>query len=175
MSLQHTAQILAEEPTSQHLLNTLNSVNVPLSGKNLSAKVDQTLKTSSKIRICKIMNHKLRLLIPSTIHIDIPWETSAYVEQANQLLSECFGGSICKKFVGFYQSSDYRLISESIFEVEVWMTEAELLHHLPKLEDFILQLLTELQQETVFLVIDDTASLIEKRKTDNFNFEAIAA
>lgn len=173
MSLQSIDQIITESKSLQNLILSNQTKPNRSEGERLLTQVQNYLaKPSAKIRICKVMPNQIRILIPSTINIDVPCNTADYVETANQLFSQCFGGTICKGFVGFYQSNDARLVSESIFEVEAWMTEDELLQHLPQLEHFIFRLLTELNQETVFFVINNIAALVEAAPITYLNLKA---
>ena len=173
MSLQSIDQIITESQNLQNFIRSNQTKPHRSEGEHLLTQLQHSLtKSSAKIRICKVMKNQIRILIPSTINIDVPCNTSNYVETANKLFSQCFGGTICKGFVGFYQSNDARLISESIFEVEAWMTEDELLQHLTQLADFIFRLLTELNQETVFFVINNVAALVEVTPITNFNLKA---
>ena len=173
MSLQSIDQIITESQSLQNLILSNQTKPNRSEGERLLTQVQNSLaKPSAKIRICKVMKHQIRILIPSTNNIDEPCNTSNYVQTANQLFSEYCGGSICKGFLGFYQSNDARLVSESVFEVEAWMTEDELLKHLPQLEDFIFRLLTELNQETVFFVINNVAALVEVAPINYLNLKA---
>jgi len=168
MSLKSIAQIITESQSLQNIISHNQN-----GGEDLLTQVQHSLaKSSAKIRICKVMKNQIRILIPSTINIDVPCDTSNYVETVNELFSKCFGGTISKGFVGFYQSDDARLISESIFEVEAWMTEDELWQHLSQLADFIFRLLTELNQETVFFVINNVAALVEVADISHLNLKA---
>ena len=173
MSLQSIDQIITESQNLQNFIRSNQTKPHRSEGEHLLTQLQHSLtKSSAKIRICKVMKNQIRILIPSTIDIDVPCNTSNYVETANKLFSQCFGGTICKGFVGFYQSNDARLISESIFEVEAWMTEDELLQHLTQLADFIFRLLTELNQETVFFVINNVAALVEVAPITHLNMKA---
>ena len=173
MSLESIAQIITESQSLQNFILSNQTKPHRSAGEDLLTQLQHSLtKSSAKIRICKVMTHQIRILIPSTIDIDVPCNTSNYVETANELFSECFGGTICKGFVGFCQSNDGRLISESIFEVEAWMTEDELWQNLTKLADFIFRLLTELNQETVFFVINNIAALVEIADISHLNLKA---
>jgi hypothetical protein len=167
MAFQSIAQIIQESQSLQNLI----SLN-PNQEKHLLTQVQHSLAKSQTIRIKKVMQHHIRMLIPSTMNLDQSCDTSHYVQTANELLSKIFGGDICKNFTGFYQSDDGRLIGESVFEIEAWMTEEQLWEHLAQLEQFIFRLLTELNQEAVFIVINNVAALVEVAKIDNPNFHA---
>ncbi len=84
-----------------------------------------------------------------------------YVKKSRKLLSDSFGGCNCKNYFGFYRNRHARIMGESVFELEAWMTEDELLAHLGEIESFIVCLLEKLEQECVMVAIGDRAALFE--------------
>jgi hypothetical protein len=167
MAFESIGQIIKESPSLQNLI----SLN-PNQSEQVVTQVQHSLAKSPKLRIKQEMKNHLRLLIPSTKNLDEPCDTSRYVQTANELLSKIFGGDICKEFTGFYHSDAGQLIPEAVVELEAWMTEEQLLDNLAEIEHFIFCLLTELNQETVFIVINNVAALVEVAEINNPNFQA---
>jgi hypothetical protein len=167
MAFEIIGQIIKE---SQSLQN-LSSLN-PNQSEQVVTQVQHSLAKSPKLRMKQVMKNHLRLLIPSTKNLDEPCDTSRYVQTANELLSKIFGGDIHKEFTGFYQSDSGQLIREAVVELEAWMTEEQLLDNLAEIEHFLFCLLTELNQETVFIVINNVAALVEVAEINNPNFQA---
>ncbi|MFW6359557.1 MAG: hypothetical protein ACOC0N_10165, partial [Chroococcales cyanobacterium] len=135
-------------------------------------KVEQRLNQSNKIRVAKLMQHKVQIQIPTTINVDQPYDTQAYVELAHKLFTKHFSGSSSKVLLGWYQANDFRLVNEQMIEVEVWMTEELLFQYWSEIEDFIFLLLDELKQETVIVVVDSVAVLFEKAESNSVSVMA---
>ncbi|QIZ69296.1 hypothetical protein [Oxynema aestuarii] len=113
-----------------------------------------------KLQVCQHYNHHLRVLIPTTVDGDRKADTSAFLDRANLLFSQQFGGTICKRFFGFYESENYGLVKEVIFEIEAWTNDLGLKQAESFLENFLVEILQELRQETVFFAIDGKAQLL---------------
>lgn len=168
MAFESIAQIIKESQSLQNLI-----AQSPNQSEQVVTQLQHSLAKSPKIRIKKTMKNHLRLLIPSTENLDEPCDTSHYVETANQIFSEICGGDICKEgFTGFYHSDAGQLIREFVVEIEAWMTEEQLLDNLAEIEHFIFCLLTELNQETVFIVINNVAALISVAEPEYQNLQA---
>ncbi|MCL2924588.1 MAG: hypothetical protein MGF17_08175 [Trichodesmium sp. MAG_R04] len=114
----------------------------------------------SSLEIKKVMPHHFRIVIPSTINIDIPSNTLAYAELGNQLLTKVSGGATAKLFSGSYKTDGNEYVSEPVIELESWMKASEFLANLSEIMGFLELLLRELNQECLFFVIDSRARLI---------------
>ena len=167
MAFESIAQIIKESQSLQNLI-----AQSPNQSEQVVTQLQHSLAKSPKIRIKKTMKNHLRLLIPSTENLDEPCDTSHYVETANQIFSKISGGGIGKNFTGFYHSDAGQLIREFVVELEAWMTEEQLLDNLAEIEHFIFCLLTELNQESVFIVINNVAALISVAEPEYQNFQA---
>jgi len=167
MAFESIAQIIKESQSLQNLI-----AQSPNQSEQVVTQLQHSLAKSPKIRIKQTMENHLRLLIPSTKNLDEPCDTSRYVQTANELFSKIFGGDICKNFTGFYHSDAGQLIREFVVELEAWMTEEQLLDNLAEIEHFIFCLLTELNQETVFIVINNVAALISVAEPEYQNLQA---
>lgn len=118
-----------------------------------------------KLRVAQVFNRRIRILIPSTVALNIPADNSEFLEQANRLFSRLCGGAISQPRMGFYESENLGLIKEIVFEVEAWTDDLGLKKSLAALEHFIAKILVKLGQETVFLSLDDRAYLLKLART----------
>lgn len=122
---------------------------------------DSRDRQAQRMQVCQHFNHHIRILIPSTVAVDIPTDTTAWVERGNRLFCELFGGSQCKQYLGLYQSEASGVVTETVFEIEAWTTDLGLKQAETALEHFLFELLEELQQETIFVTVDGTAKLLQ--------------
>lgn len=114
-----------------------------------------------QLKITQTLTHSLRLLIPTTVDVNQPIDTSHLVRQINQDLCQLCGGTLCKQHRGYYQSDELGVVEEVIYEIEVWTTDFGLKQAQQLLEEWITQILVELRQESVLLAIDGTVRLWE--------------
>jgi len=119
-----------------------------------------TLLSDQRLTMIEYFNHRVRILIPTTIDVNHPMDTSAFVDKANTLFNQSFGGSLRKEFLGFYESDEFGTVKEPIFEVEAFTHDLGLKKAQYVLQDFIMQLLVELRQETVLIAVDNEAALL---------------
>ncbi len=108
-----------------------------------------------KLRVAQVFNRRIRILIPSTVALNIPADNSEFIEKANRLFSRLCGGAMGQPRMGFYESENLGLIKEIVFEVEAWTDDLGLKKSLAALEHFIAKILVKLGQKTVFLSLDD--------------------
>ena len=167
MAFESIAQIIKESQSLQNLI-----AQSPNQSEQVVTQLQHSLAESKKIRIKQTMKNHLRLLIPSTENLDQPCDTSSYRDTLNELLTELAGGTTNKDSFGFYKSDNGRLIGESVCEVEAYMTDEQLLDNLAEIEHFIFCLLTELNQESVFIVINNVAALISVAEPEYQNLQA---
>jgi hypothetical protein len=125
----------------------------------------ETLLTSlfsgQKLQIEKTFNRRLRILIPTTVDVNMAADTSPFVERANRLFSQLCGGTMCQPRFGFYESDNCGLVKEMVFEVEAWTNDLGLKKAESAIEDFIVNILVQLGQETVFFAVDNQAYLLK--------------
>ena len=114
-----------------------------------------------QLNVTQTLTHSLRLLIPTTVDVNQPTDTSNLVRQINQDLCRLCGGTLCKQHRGYYQSDELGLVEEVIYEIEVWTTDFGLKQAQQLLEKWISKILVELRQESVLLGIDGTVQLWE--------------
>ena len=161
LTLEKCGKILAPLTRIIQQANPASLVKAPEA--DLMGNFEKAIAPSS-LKIKKVMPHHLRVVIPSTANIDIPCNTLAYAELGNQLLTETGGGATAKLFSGSYKTDGNEYVSEPVIELEAWMTAAEFLANLSALIGFFELILRELNQESLFLVIDNTARLLSLKK-----------
>jgi CRP-like cAMP-binding protein len=105
-------------------------------------------------------SHQLVLYIPTTIAVDRTFDTSMYVERTLAFLGERFGGATSKQASGVWRSEMAGLVGETVYLVETYATEADLMTHLESVMVFIKDLKHELGQEAMALEVDQKLLLI---------------
>ena len=120
-----------------------------------------SLLSSQKLLIEQVFNRRLRILIATTLDLNIVAYTTPFVERANRLFSQLCGGAMCQPRFGFYESENCGLVKEMVFEVEAWTNDLGLKQAESAIEEFIVDILVQLGQETVFFAVDDRAFLLK--------------
>ena len=120
-----------------------------------------------QLNIRQTLTHSLRLLIPTTVEVNQPIDTSDLVHQINQDLCQLCGGTLCKQHRGYYHSDHVGVVEEVIYEIEVWTTDFGLKQIQPRLEAWMTQILMDLGQESVFFILDGQAMLWELCQGDD--------
>ena len=105
-------------------------------------------------------SHQLVLYIPTTIAVDQAFDTTTYVERTLAFLGERFGGATSKPASGVWRSEMAGLVGETVYLVETYATEADLMMHLDAVVAYIKQLKHELGQEAMALEVDQKLILI---------------
>jgi len=90
----------------------------------------------------------------SEIAVDQAFDTTTYVEQTLAFLGERFGGATSKPASGVWRSEMAGLVGETVYLVETYATEADLMTHLDAVVAYIKQLKHELGQEAMALEVD---------------------
>jgi hypothetical protein len=121
-----------------------------------------SLFSGQKLQIEQVFNRRLRILIPTTVDVNMAADTSPFVERANRLFSQLCGGTMCQPRFGFYESENFGLVKEMVFEVEAWTNDLGLKKAESAIEDFIVNILVQLGQETVFFAVDNQAYLLKR-------------
>jgi CRP-like cAMP-binding protein len=105
-------------------------------------------------------SHQLVLYIPTTIAVDQTFDTTTYVERTLAFLGKRFGGATSKPASGVWRSEMAGLVGETVYLVETYATEADLMTHLDAVVGYIKQLKHELGQEAMGLEVDQKLILI---------------
>jgi CRP-like cAMP-binding protein len=105
-------------------------------------------------------SHQLVLYIPTTIAVDQTFDTTTYVERTLAVLGARFGGATSKQASGVWRSEMAGLVGETVYLVETYATEADLMMHLDAVVAYIKQLKHELGQEAMALEVDQKLILI---------------
>jgi hypothetical protein len=121
-----------------------------------------TAKTRGwRLQVCQEYDHYIRIWIPTTTEVRSPVDTSQWVKRANRLFVKFCGGSTCKHHVGFYESERFGLVTERVFEVEAWTNDMGLKQVEPELDNFLIEMLLGLGQETAFMAVDGQGKLLK--------------
>lgn len=157
MKLKLIQHNLSESKTVRSIPCTLEQSSQKKQGLPLfSESDDERLEIEQKFNIC------VRILIPTTIDVNRPTNTSPFIEWINGFFSKYFGGSMCREIVGFYQSQQFGLVKEKIFEIEAWTNRETWEKAKPQLKAILLVILIKLRQETLFLVVNNRAYLLKR-------------
>ena len=105
-------------------------------------------------------SHQLVLYIPTTLAVDQTFDTTAYVERTLTFLGARFGGATSKQASGVWRSEMAGLVGETVYLVQTYATEADLMMHLDAVVAFIKGLKHELGQEAMALEVDQKLILI---------------
>jgi CRP-like cAMP-binding protein len=105
-------------------------------------------------------SHQLVLYIPTTIAVDQAFDTTTYVERTLAFLGERFGGATSKPASGVWRSEMAGLVGETVYLVETYATDADLMMHLDAVVAYIKQLKRQLGQEAMALEVDQKLVLI---------------
>lgn len=105
-------------------------------------------------------NHLVAIYVPTTMDVDVPADTSAYVERTLALLGEHFGGAFSTMAHGVWRGGQAMLVGEAVYRVQSYATEEMLHHFLPELLAYVRALKAELRQEAVALEIDGHLLLV---------------
>lgn len=107
-----------------------------------------------------VLQSKVGIGVPTTTDVNIPEDTTSYVEQTTRQFCEWFGGATVEEHDGGYITKDGQLIMEPIFWVISYCTT-------PQLEAYLLQVVAlakticrELRQESVAVIINNTMMLV---------------
>lgn len=106
------------------------------------------------------LRHKVSIYIPGTVDANTAGDTSAYLEQAAELLSKCFGGATSTPALGYWVSAAHGLISERNNIVFAYAAEGDLEKHLDSVVSFAAAMRDALKQEAVALELDGTMYFI---------------
>ena len=100
------------------------------------------------------LSSKVTVYVPSTMDIDKPVDTSAYIDNCATLLSNCFGGATSTETLGYWTSPTMGLVKERSTMVFAYCTDTDLQAHIEKVIDFCENMKTELKQDAIALEIN---------------------
>ena len=100
------------------------------------------------------LSSKVTIYVPSTMDIDNPIDTSAYIDNCATLLSNCFGGATSTETLGYWTSPTAGLVKERSTMVFAYCTDTDLQAHIEKVIDFCENMKTELKQDAIALEIN---------------------
>lgn len=159
MKQQPLKQIPSRSPTLRELHSKISQQRPEIK----PVKPLPSLFSGGRLQVSQNFDTCIRILIPTTVDVQVTADSSQFVERANLLLSRHFGGTMCKLLLGFYESENQNigLVKETIFEVEAWTNEAGWKQAEAALEEFLTDILVELRQETVFLAVNNEVYLLK--------------
>lgn len=143
--------------TSQQIHNAA----LPQTQQNFIAQVKPLLETA--IASClqvEVLDRCIGIVVPTTVDANVPTDTSLHVEQAKQIMAECFGGVSSWEQQGLYISNTWGIIREKSILVRSYATTEALHRHFGLLLCFVVHLGQELRQETIAIEIDGKMLLI---------------
>lgn len=107
-----------------------------------------------------VLESRVGIGVPSTTNVDIPTDTTSYVEQTTQQMSEWFGGADIETHNGAFVAKDGRLVKEPIFWVISYCTTQQLEDRLLQVVFLAKMICRDLKQESVAIIINNTMVLI---------------
>jgi len=160
MKRQPLKQISFQSPTLHELHSKISQQRPEIK----PVKPLPSLFSGGRLQMSQHLDMCIRILIPTTVDVQVPADSSQFVERANLLLSRHFGGTMCKLLLGFYESENQNigLVKETIFEVEAWTNEAGWKQAEAAIEEFLADMLVELRQETVFVAVNNKEAYLYK-------------
>lgn len=107
-----------------------------------------------------MLNHRVKIVVPSTVNVDEVADTSAQVEAVATKLSRLFGGCTVRDANGYWLSDTAGLVVEAVKEVES-LTESLTDEQIDEVVKIAVDLKEELQQESVLYEIDSIGYFTE--------------
>ncbi|MDQ3930242.1 MAG: cyclic nucleotide-binding domain-containing protein [Chloroflexota bacterium] len=126
-------------------------------GSNLPAALSEVVATL--VDRLKRTN-QVRVYIPTTVDVDQQLDTSAYVQEALELLGNLFGGATSDSAQGVWKSESAGLVGETVYIVTSYVTKSDLDRHLERILDFVDRMKRELKQEAMALEVNERLMLI---------------
>ncbi len=106
--------------------------------------------------------NQIGVYIPTTTDVDQVVDTSRYIDQTIAFLGQLFGGETAtsNEAHGVWNSDEVGLVSEAIFIVRIFVTQAELDRYLGDVLEYVEQLKEELAQEAMAVEVNQKLMLI---------------
>jgi hypothetical protein len=126
----------------------------------LKEKTQKFPLASEHLKVEQVMDCQMRMFIPTQDKNGVPVDYKIYVKLFTEWITQTCGGCTHKNFLGFYENQAKTILQETVYEIEVWMTEQKLLQIATQIEQFICRLIQDLNQEVVLVIINNTATLL---------------
>lgn len=106
--------------------------------------------------------NQIGVYIPSTTDVDQVVDTSSYIDRTIDFLGQLFGGEAAtsNEAHGVWNSDEVGLVSEAIYIVRTFVTQAELDRYLGDVLEYVEQLKEELAQEAMAVEVNQKLMLI---------------
>ena len=100
------------------------------------------------------LESKVEIGVPGTVDVNIPADTSDYVDQVFRQFCEWFGGVNIDERTGGYVTKDGRLVKEPIVWVLSYCTTEQLEEYLPQVLLLAQRICEDLRQESVAVIVN---------------------
>jgi CRP-like cAMP-binding protein len=124
--------------------------NLPAALSEVVATLADRLKRTNQVRV----------YIPTTVDVAQQIDTSAYANEALELLGNLFGGATSDGAEGVWRSENEGLVGETVYIVTSYVTQSDLDRHLERVLDFVDRMKHELKQEAMALEVNERLMLI---------------
>lgn len=104
--------------------------------------------------------HNIAVFIPTTMDVDQPINTEAYVKEVLNFMAERFGGATSREASGVWNSDEVGLVGETVNIVESYMNRQDMNLYLDEIVALVKRLKLELGQEAMALEVDRKLTLI---------------
>lgn len=106
------------------------------------------------------LNHTIGIFVPSTVSVDRPIDSRAYVQSTLAFLGNLFGGATGNQAEGAWSSEDSGLVVEQVTIVRSFVSKSALHARLDAVIAFVTGLKQELQQEAIAVDVDNQLMLV---------------
>lgn len=107
-----------------------------------------------------VLQSKVGIGVPTTTDVNLPADTTSYVEQVTRQFCEWFGGTTIDEKNGGYVTRDGQLVAEPIFWVISYCTTRQLETYLLQVMALAKTICRELKQESVAVIVNSTMILV---------------
>lgn len=104
--------------------------------------------------------NQIGVYLPTTIGVDQPANTTAYVEKTLSFMGRLFGGATHERVQGVWNSQEVGLVEENIHLVRSFCSQTVLDKHMGEVVDYVETLKQDLQQEAMALEVNQKLMLI---------------
>jgi CRP-like cAMP-binding protein len=104
--------------------------------------------------------NQIGVYLPTTIGVDQPANTAAYVEKTLSFMGKLFGGATHEQVQGVWNSQEAGLVEENIHLVRSFCSQPVLDKHMGTVVDYVETLKQDLQQEAMALEVNQKLMLI---------------
>lgn len=103
---------------------------------------------------CVKLSCQVKIYVPTTINVDIPFDNSEWVSKTVDFLGEKFGGATTTEAFGAWVASNGKLVKEKVDLCYSFASQELLSEYISNVYDFCLNMRIELRQERVGLEIN---------------------